>query len=98
MINYYLTLICNEIHHQSILRYISDYNNHNDIKFVVNQFIYSGIIELKHTSYYSDSEIYTAIDIFIPGLQIFLDKDYYGGNVHLKYHIRRDLAIDFVNR
>jgi hypothetical protein len=98
MTNYYLTLICNEIYHQSVQRYLSDYNKFNHIHFSVNQFIYSGIIELKHYSYSSDHDISNAIDIFIPGLQLFLNEGSYGGDVFLNYHIRKDLFIDIVNR
>jgi hypothetical protein len=95
---YYLTIICNEIHHQSIMRYISDYNKENIINFTLQKFIYSGIIEFTNSSCLSDYDVYHAISILIPDLLSFLNQTYYGGCVFLEHHIRKDLVFDILDR
>jgi hypothetical protein len=96
--NYYLTITCNEIHHQSILRFFSDYNKISLIDFKINKFIYSGIIELKHSdSFSSDQVISNTVDMLIPDLLFFLNESYSAG-VFLDYHIRKDLVFDVLDR
>jgi hypothetical protein len=99
MNNYYLTITCNEIHHQPIFRFLNSYNEGSKlIVFTVDKLIYSGIIQLKHTSKIPDHHISFEVDRLMHGLTNHLNDEFYGGTVYIDHHIRKDLVVDIILR